>query len=142
MAFFSDMSFQEKLNYFDIFYDQHAISYGVLLPLCSAILFVLLYPYSARWIYTYSATQQNKLKAVQIQIEDKTPLTQEEANIIRKVSLDQQAELQRELQELSGVNQELRQRLKQAQIPRSERQQKEDAFASSDELSKPKRGYY
>jgi len=109
VALISDMSFQEKIDYWNSLYPLTSdIVISVFIgPLISASLFILLYPYPARWAFQFWYTQHKRLKEIQQKIEDKTPLTQEEANAIRRTALDQQAQLQSQLREISAGNKEL-----------------------------------
>lgn len=116
MILISDLGVREKLASIDSIYKSNWdwLIWGGILPMLSAMAFILLYPYPARWVYGYWATQHKKLKLVQQAIEDETPLTQEEAKALRKASLTQQTELQMQLRELTEFNRELTQRLTQA----------------------------
>lgn len=114
LAVLSGMDFEKKLAFIDKMYPTTPdilISWFIA-PLASAVLFLVVYPVPALWAYEYWADRQRALKEVQQQLEDKTPLTQEEANAIRKASLEEVAALRSELKELDEDNKELKKRLK------------------------------
>lgn len=114
LAVLSKMTFQETLVYLETVYPSawHWAGYCFAGPLLTAVAFLLAYPHPARWIYSYWATQQKELKKVQQRIEDETPLTQEEANALRKAGLAQEREFQAQLKELAASNKELEERVK------------------------------
>lgn len=104
--------FDKKLAFIDKEYPGawDIVLHGALGPLVSAVLFLWLYPYPARWAYTYWANQQKKLKEAQQRIEDEMPMTNEEAKALRKAALEQEAALQGQLKEMADSNKELRER--------------------------------
>lgn len=114
LATLSGMTFQEKLAYFDSFYPTiwHWIGHCFAGPLTTAVLFLLAYPYPARWVYSYWANQHKELKKVQQRIEDDTPITQEEARALRSAGLAQNREFQIRQQEQMAAIKELEARLK------------------------------
>lgn len=114
LAVLSKMSVQETVAYIDGLYPSawEKLGYCFGGPLFTAVLFLLVYPHPARWMYGYWANQHKKLKQVQQAIEDETPLTQEEANALRKVGLAQVKEFQTQLKELVATNKELDERVK------------------------------
>jgi len=132
MAFFSEMKFAEKIAYFDGIYPSLYDFWicGVVPPLLFALGYIFLYPYPARWIYSYSARQDIRLKEARNKIEDISPLSQEQAKALRKLMLNQAIEHQKEIQELDQLNQELKRQLSLSaqqfanQVPRSERLKK------------------
>uniref|UniRef100_Q47D47 Uncharacterized protein n=1 Tax=Dechloromonas aromatica (strain RCB) TaxID=159087 RepID=Q47D47_DECAR len=114
LALVSDLEFADKMAFIDKAYPTawELSLHGALGPLISALLFLWLYPYPARFMYSYWAKQQKELKKVQQSIEDETPLTQEEANALRKAGFAQAKEYQSQLKELSATNKELEERMK------------------------------
>lgn len=116
LAALSGMTFHEKAAYFDSLYPSawHWAGYCFGGPLLTAVVFLLAYPYPARWMYRYWANQHKELKKVQQQIEDDTPMTQEEATALRKATLAQITEVQAQLRDMSQMNRELNERLKSA----------------------------
>lgn len=126
LATVSDMPFKDRMDFLDSLYPTamewlwHCLG-G---PLLTAVGLLVIYPWPARWIYSYWAKQQKKLKQVQQSIEDETPLTQEEARALRKTSLAQAAELEADIAKQSQLVKELNERLRIAA---------EDAFRISSE---------
>jgi hypothetical protein len=59
------------------------LTFGLLLPLASALVYIILYPYPYRWVLEYSLKQQRLAAQVRQRIEDETPLTVEESRRIR-----------------------------------------------------------
>ena len=53
-------------------------------PAIAAILFILLYPYPATWVFEYARNQQKKLRSIRQRIENETLLTAKEAADLRK----------------------------------------------------------
>ncbi len=116
LAVLSKMTFPETLAYLDKLYPSNFDwlwhCFGG--PLVTATLFLLIYPWPARAMYWYWATQHKKLKKVQQDIEDETPLTQEEATVLRKTSLEQVATLEAKILEQRQLSNELNERLREA----------------------------
>lgn len=109
IVLFSGASFGEKIAYWDAAFPAGDWWLkGALYPLLSSLLFIVAYPYPARWVFTYSARQNKRLKEEQQKIEDETPLTQAEAFAIRKAALQQQTELQKQLREATDIQRELK----------------------------------
>jgi hypothetical protein len=109
LAILSDMPFSEKLEFWAKFYggEWESLSRLFLYPLGSAILFIAVYPFPARWTFHYWHWQHTKLKAIQQNIEDSTPMTQEEVKELRKITLEQQTRMQEQLRSVTTINQEL-----------------------------------
>lgn len=87
LVIFSSLSVDKKINFIETnIYgaDWSLLLGGVIYPLMSAIVFILVYPYPAQWIYRYWHNQQKVLKQIRQQIEDETPLTVEEARLLRR----------------------------------------------------------
>lgn len=83
---------------------------GILFPLLSSAAFILIYPYLAKIAFWHWNNQHIKIKKIQQKQEDETPATQEEINVLRKNSLGQQIELQKQIRELSNANNEFKSR--------------------------------
>lgn len=115
LAVLSGMTFPEKLAYFDSIYPSgwHWVGYCFGGPLLTAVVFLLAYPHPARWMYRYWAGQHKELKKVQQEIEDETPLTQEEARALRKASLAQVSGLEAEIRDQRQLIDELNVRLRE-----------------------------
>lgn len=114
LAVISDMPFKDRMVYLDGLYPslEDQFLHCLWWPLLTATLFLLAYPWPARGMYWYWAWQQKELKKVQQGIEDETPITQEEANALRKEGLAQAKEYKTQLKEFAASNKELEERIK------------------------------
>jgi len=65
---------------------------GLVYPIVSAVLFILIYPYPSLWLFTYWHKRQLKIKEAKDRIEALTPLTVEESNRLRMSLLRLQSE--------------------------------------------------
>lgn len=112
---FSNETLSSKFNLWSTYYPSAAdsILFGFIYPLLSATLYILLYPYPARWAYKYWHTQHKELKKAQQKIEDDTPLTQEEARALRVTSIQEMTKMQEELGAAATANRELTNRNKE-----------------------------
>jgi len=108
---FADMPVSEKFNFIDsVLYPEgwtKLVWLGVG-PSVTALLFLLAYPFPARWIYGYWHNQQKALKAVRQAIEDDTPLTREESRQLRRRLVELRAEYDSQLQQTNAESDELR----------------------------------
>ncbi|NOR71534.1 MAG: hypothetical protein GQ532_17920 [Methylomarinum sp.] len=87
LIIFSSMKVKEKISYIqnDIYSAEWSLLLGgAAYPFLSAVSFILIYPYPAKWIYKYWNKQQKELKEIKQKIEDDTPLTLEESRKIRR----------------------------------------------------------
>lgn len=87
LVIFSGMKAKEKVSYIeDTIYgaEWSLVLSGAGYPLLSAVLFILIYPFPAKWIYEYWNNQQKALKVIKQRIEDDTPLTLDESRQIRR----------------------------------------------------------
>ncbi len=66
-------------------------------PLLTSLLFLLVYPHPARWIFEYWRYQQKKLKEIRIKIENETPVTVEEVDRIKRSYMEMNDELRYEI---------------------------------------------
>lgn len=86
LAVFSDMDLDQKLNYINtsIYSDTHSFwIFGIVAPLFSSLLYIYAYPYPAKWTYQFQRNRQKDLKRIKIQIEDETPVDQQEFRSFR-----------------------------------------------------------
>lgn len=60
------------------------VCYGFLFPTLTSLTYLFVYPWPAKFVYRYVREEQKKLKEIQTQIDDDTPLTIEEARELRK----------------------------------------------------------
>lgn len=134
----SELSFKERMAYLDVLYPtwQEWGWHCFAGPLVTALVFLLAYPLPARWMYSYWAGQQKKLKEVQQKIEDETPLTQEEANALRKVSREQVATLEAKLLEQQQLNSELSERLRLTSVETERLTKEQDQFSADAKKSR------
>lgn len=101
ISIFSSLTFDQKQFYWYAHYSaNNPFLFLFLYPLLSALAFLLIYPYPARWVFRYTKQHHAKLKEIQQRIEDVTPLTQDEANALRKTALETQLSLQKQIREL------------------------------------------
>jgi len=109
IVFFSDDALTVKLNYLDSLYPslEAYLTRGLGFPILSTALFILFYPYPAKIAYRHWQKQHALIKKIQQEIEDTTPLTQDEAQALRKATLEQHLALQSQIRNLSDVNREL-----------------------------------
>jgi hypothetical protein len=107
--YFSSFTYDEKVAHWNAFYSGNYEPYlsGFVFPFLTSALFIFLYPFPAKWAYHYWHWQHMKIKKIQQQIEDVTPLTQEEANELRKKSIQELTKMQQELRLSSSGNAEL-----------------------------------
>lgn len=73
-----------------------------LFPLITALFYIFVYPYLAKIPYQFSETRKKELKEIKQKIEDETPITQEEANRLRRVSLQKISKVESEMSELQA----------------------------------------
>ncbi|HSV69150.1 MAG TPA: hypothetical protein VLI72_03480 [Methylibium sp.] len=83
-----DGKFQEKLEFVNITlypdgWKSIAWLWG-LGPIVTAVLFILIYPWPARWVYEYAAAQQRRLRDVRRRIEGDELISAEEARQLRQ----------------------------------------------------------
>lgn len=110
----SGMSAPEKITYIHNSLYPHlwpSLAKGLLLPLATTAALIFVYPIPARYVYEYVRKQQRQLKEIRHRIDDETPLTREEAREIRRASLDQSVEYEKEIArqvaEIARLKQEL-----------------------------------
>lgn len=86
----SAMSPTDKLMAIDLLWVEYTssfaywIQFGVLFPLLSALAYLYIYPVPAAYVFKHARRQQKKLKEMQAQIEDETPLTKAESQNLRR----------------------------------------------------------
>jgi hypothetical protein len=101
LALISNLSYYEKISLVENYIDKSGVFFIDLwlCPLLSAIVYIYGYPFFAKFPYEYSEYQKKKLKVIHQRIEDETPITQEEANRLRKVNQEELLKLQIQLDE-------------------------------------------
>jgi hypothetical protein len=70
----------EKLAFPDLW---TVVGRGFLLPLATALVYVFLYPYPARFVYEFTLRRQREINQTKQRIADETPLTVEESRVLR-----------------------------------------------------------
>lgn len=87
LVVFSSMEASKKIDFIDgALYSGWIQSSAFLIigPLLTALAYIYIYPIPAKVVYKYSGTQKKQLKAIKVEIEDETPMTQEEHNRLRQ----------------------------------------------------------
>lgn len=109
---------------------------GVLYPLLTALGLIFLYPIPARHVYQHWRQRQKELKEIQQQIDDETPLTNEEARQLRRDALAVSLEYDRGLQSKEAEIMRLKELIEemQKQTPVKGSQDANPVAASSNEL--------
>lgn len=100
LVVFSGMEVIEKVNHIDaVIYSEFWPSVIFLLagPLATALLFLYLYPIPAKHVYRHFREQQKSLKAIKVEVEEDTPLSQEEHNKLRRRISDMESAFYEEL---------------------------------------------
>lgn len=95
------------------------LSQWLILPLTTALLYIFLYPWPARWIYSYSKKQQMKINQLKNEIEGNRLLTFEESSMISLEIEALKEEYQRESEKLNLTITTLRTELKKAEKAKS-----------------------
>ncbi len=87
MTMLGDDQSREKIRYIDTVLYPGWIDWltnGAILPLISALVFVFTYPFVNRWLLAFYREQQKLTIERILEIEERTPLTQEDADALRK----------------------------------------------------------
>ena len=82
----SDITVQQKFAMIDsLIYPEWYVllTRGLVLPLVSSLVYLFFYPYPAWYVFRHIRQQQKRLKELQQEIDDETPLTREEARSLR-----------------------------------------------------------
>lgn len=101
---FSDLAYTAKIAELNCLIDNSG-SWHLklwLFPLITALLYIFVYPYLAKFPYEFSETRKKELKEIKRGIEDETPITQEEANRLRRVNQQQLLKIQQEMGEIQA----------------------------------------
>lgn len=100
MVLFSELSFQEKIRYIDfhIFGGwPESLTNGLFIPLVAALFMIIIYPWPARFLYSYWRRQQNKIKADQQKIDGDILLSVDESREIRQAEIKAKIEFDAQL---------------------------------------------
>ncbi len=102
------MSAVEKIEYIsNVLYTgsvYSVIGTYYILPVISAAAFILLFPFPARWAYSYTRGKQKELKEIRQKIEDEEPLTQAEAKTLRRQHIELELAYEESLSKLRAEN--------------------------------------
>lgn len=108
---FSGKSIEDKFSYIDtVLYSDPLWRWMPLAiyPALTAMFFLFVYPYPAKWVYEFWRNRQKDLKEIRQKIEDETPLTIEESRIIRRQMVRLRAEYEQEIRNAVEVRDELK----------------------------------
>ncbi|MDF2073170.1 hypothetical protein P2Q70_01095 [Pseudomonas mendocina] len=82
------------------------VVWGVLVPLATALAYIIIYPHPSRWVYEYALKQSRENRKVRHKVEDETPLSVEES---RKIIAERHSEAARYEAELDQKDAALKQ---------------------------------
>jgi hypothetical protein len=108
----------QKLTYIDAYLFptyQEVLLRGGVFPLLSALAYIFLYPFPSKFVYEFSRNRQKELKQIQQQIDDDTPMTQEEVRELRKESMRVMQDYEQQIAQRSAEVTRLREMLAEAQ---------------------------
>jgi hypothetical protein len=110
VVLFSSLPIDQRLEFIDkhIYVDHwDKWEQGLLYPLATAVLFILIYPYPAKFFYGYWLKRQRELKQLRDKIEDASLLTLEDSRKIRMALLNNEVEyedrIRRQAEEIEGL---------------------------------------
>ncbi|MCP4491660.1 MAG: hypothetical protein GY820_30795 [Gammaproteobacteria bacterium] len=111
LTLLSSMDVQSKIEHIEtVLYPGYKalLLTGFAYPLVTSVLFILIYPIPAKFIYKYWHSQQIHLKKIKQDIEDESPLTIEESREIRREILNLESQYDAELNRRGAENDRLR----------------------------------
>jgi len=111
LTLLSSMDVQSKIGNIEtlLYPDYQALLLtGFTYPLVTSVLFILIYPIPAKFVYKYWHSQQIHLKIIKQDIEDETPLTIEESREIRREILNLESQYDAELNRRGAENDRMR----------------------------------
>lgn len=136
MVILSDESLESKLSFIDtILYPttQCLVVHGFLLPLATALAYIFVYPYPAKWVYQYALKRQRELREARQQAENARVLTQEDSQRLRTYYFDRESALQKQIQAREEEIEQLRAKITELEEPQPH---VEEAHATKQELSR------
>lgn len=122
LVLLSDMSATDKIQYIhnSLYpYLWPSLAKGLIFPALTTLGLIFLYPIPAQHVYEYARKQQRRLKEIRQRVDDETPLTREEAREIRRSSLDQSVEYEKEIARQAADIARLKQELGRLRDPES-----------------------
>lgn len=111
ITIFSSMEVHLKFDYISTFLypsTSTCLSVGVIYPLLTTLAFIFLYPYPAKFVYSFTRLRQKELKEIKQKIEDETPLTHEESRKLRRDMAALEIEHEKEMERRKTENQRLK----------------------------------
>lgn len=84
------------------------VTKGFLFPLISALVYVFVYPYPAKFVYGFTRRRQKEINQLRQKIEDETPMTQEESRAFRLEYLERERSWKERLDGLAAENDALK----------------------------------
>ncbi|MGP0172350.1 hypothetical protein ACSVIJ_10730 [Pseudomonas sp. NCHU5208] len=105
----SDMKPYVKFSYVQNHLYPDSVSvvvWGVLVPLATALIYIIIYPHPSRWVYEYALKQSRENRKIRHRVEDETPLSVEES---RKIIAERHSEAARYEAELDKKDTALKQ---------------------------------
>jgi len=110
--------FSDRFAYIDevLYPDWKAtVLFGAVLPLVTALVFLFVYPFPAKWVFQFWRKRQKELKEIRQRIEDETPLTVEESRRLRRQMIELRTEYENQLRQTSEEANQLREGLAEEQ---------------------------
>ena len=107
LIYMSSATLDEKLNHLKV-YDfslwNIPYMYNIILPILFGLFYTFIYPKISKYFYQYTLNRTKELKTIKKDIEDKTPITEEEAREYREQFILMSAEIQELRAQLSDAN--------------------------------------
>lgn len=131
MTIFSDDTLAQKFAVIGTLFPtwQADALQGVVLPSLVALLYILAYPYPARWVYGYALTRQRELLKKRQEIEQARLLTKEESERLRAYYFDEHRKQEAELNKRAELIEQLNAKISALENTRMpEQSQPEDSF--------------
>jgi len=86
----SGMTYSEKLRYINLLYshDYHIYWQGMILPFITSMLYLFVFPYPAKFVYSFSLSRQEEMNKVKNEKQNNELLTVEQSRAIRQQLAD------------------------------------------------------
>lgn len=137
VAILSDETLEKRLSFIDsVLYptSQSVFVSGFLFPLVTAMAYIFIYPYPAKWVYQYALKRQRELREARQQAENERVLTFEESQRLRSFYFDRESELQKKMQLRQEENDLLRAKI--SELEKTQEKPKVLISETSDSSSK------
>ena len=112
--------------------------YNIILPIGFGLFYTFLYPKISKYFYQYTLNRTKELKTIKKDIEDKTPITEEEAKEYREQFILMSAEIQELRAQLSDANKLVLERNTNKNLTKEEVQQTFQKNIPEKETKKPR----